>query len=568
MRRRLIIYTTLISCAGLLCFFAVSVYNTYTNNLRHAENTIVETTQICANLYKTNTDPSEFVRTGNDTRITIIASNGSVIADSSPLDFDRLESHLDRPEIQAAANDLPAVYSRYSETLGTNYLYYAMKVGIDSDDSGSYVFVRTSIPIDKLDTYLSQSLPVLILLFIVVALLCFILTRGVVNRISKPLETIKEKLNLLSEGRFTHIPMSGQYSEFEEIDAIVCEIDDVAQVLQTNIEALQEEKNKAEYILNNISDAIIAVNSISDIVLVNNAAQNVLGITPEVIGKNINYLTGNKELLDAINDCVNQGNNALSEIFMTGRTYILTVKQLENTTLTMVILSDITASRESAKLREEFFENASHELKTPLTAIRGFNELCTLNNTDPKLAKYIEGIERETGRMLTLIGDMLRLSELSHSEQLNPVSVSLYDIASEIGEMLSVSIKEKELKFEIAGDGIDVHNCAVSAEPEHIFELMKNLIENAVRYNNQNGSITVTLGQGSLKVSDTGIGIALEAQTRLFERFYRVEKSRSIQSGGTGLGLSIVKHICNLYGWNLTLKSRPAIGTDVTVLFS
>jgi two-component system phosphate regulon sensor histidine kinase PhoR len=232
----------------------------------------------------------------------------------------------------------------------------------------------------------------------------------------------------------------------------------------------------------------------------------------------------------------------------------------------MVVLSDVTESRENTKRREEFFANASHELKTPLTAIKGFNELTALNNKDESIGKYINSITRETDRMLSLISDMLKLSELENTQETNPVTVSLSKAAHEVSEVLSASINDKALTFEVDGDAM------VSAEQDHIYEIMKNLIETAVRYNTQNGKVTVTVKHDiksvRLTISDNGIGIPPEEQTRIFERFYRVEKSRSQRNGGTGLGLSIVKHICALYDWTLSVKSKLGVGTEVTVAFN
>ena len=222
-------------------------------------------------------------------------------------------------------------------------------------------------------------------------------------------------------------------------------------------------------------------------------------------------------------------------------------------------------NRENAKRREEFFANASHELKTPLTAIKGFNELACINNKDDNINRYIDAISRETERMLLLIGDMLKLSELGDIEDLSPIDVSLSKIVSEVCDALSPITSEKTIVIEASGDAV------VCAEQEHVYELIKNLVENAIRYNNDGGQVSITVENDkngiSLSISDDGIGISPEEQTRIFERFYRVEKSRSQKSGGTGPGLSIVKHICALYGWKISLKSKLGIGTEIVVEF-
>jgi len=559
MKKRLFIYTTLIILAGLLCFFAVSIAITYHNNLRLAKDLVMETAQIYADIYAGTANPDLLVKTGDDTYITLVSRDGTVLSDDRSLDIGAMENHLNRPEIQAALAGNPAAYVRYSDTLGVDLIYYAVKV---DGTGGEYAFVRAAVPVAKIDAYLWQSLPLLLLILCVVVLLCFFLSRGMAVRITKPIQTIEQRLRLLLSGAYTPAPVTGSY---EEIDAILGGVGEAAQLLQNSLTALRDEKNKAEYILNNIGDGIFAVDANRAVTLINNAALMLFGVTPDITGKDLNYLSYEKALAAAVDDCITHEKNTLFELALNGKTYLVTAKRLRGTTMTMVILSDITDSRESAKQREEFFSNASHELKTPLTAIKGFNELTALNNKDESLRKYIGSITRETDRMLSLIGDMLALSELENTQDIRPASVSLAKTAHEVREVLSVAISEKNIDFEIIGDGM------VDAEPEHVYELVKNIVENAVRYNNQGGRVSVTMESDKEKtwlfVYDNGIGISPEEQTRIFERFYRVEKSRSQRNGGTGLGLSIVKHICALYGWKLSLKSKLGVGTEVAVAF-
>jgi len=561
MKKRLFLYTTLIITAGLLCFFASSVYITYRNNLGIAKDTVAETAQICADLYSDGADVSAFTDVPGNTRITLISPEGEVLADSRPLDPDALENHLNRPEIQSALNGAPEPCVRYSETLGTDLIYYALK----AERGDGYVFIRAAVPVAQIDAYLLQALPLFAVLLLLVALLSLAFSRGMIKRLTKPLESVERKLRLLSSGEYAPMPAAAAIDSYEEVDAMLRSIDEVTQVLQGSLTALTDEKKKAEYILNNIGDGIFAVDAEKNIAFINNAACGMFGVTPEIAGKHINYLTNDKTLAAAVDDCAVHEKSSLFELALAGKIYLVTLKRLPGTALTMAVLSDVTDSRESEKQREEFFANASHELKTPLTAIKGFNELTALGNKDENMDKYIGGIARETDRMLALLGDMLALSELENTQELHPTSVSLAKTAHEVREVLSAAIGEKNMEFEIIGDG------TVNADPAHVFELIKNLAENAVRYNEQGGRVSITMESDKentwLFVYDNGIGIPPEEQTRIFERFCRVEKSRSQRSGGTGLGLSIVKHLCALYGWKLSLKSKLGVGTEVTVVF-
>jgi len=559
MKKRLFLYTLLIIFAALLIYFAVSLYAAYTDNIDLAKETVMETTQICANLYNDNTDATKFVKAGGETRITIVAADGTVLADNSQVDVSTLDNHLTRPEIHAAANGTPAAYVRHSGTLGIDLIYYALKV----KSGDSYVFIRAAIPVARVDSYLFRSLPPLILLLFVIALLSFFFIRSVVNRAVTPFGSVEQKLRLLASGEYKSEPVAASY---EEIDKITRNIDDVALVLQKSMADLRDEKSKLDYIINNIGDGLFVVDEDKNITLINSAALGIFDVTSDIAGKDLNYLSYDRTVSAAIDDCISLVKNSLFEFSQKGSVYLVSVKRLPDTNLTMVILSDVTENRENAKQREEFFANASHELKTPLTAIKGFNELTAINNKDDGIRKYIESITRETDRMLSLIGDMLKLSELENASRINPEQVSLAKTVNEARETVSTVISEKSIFFDTAGDGI------VSAEPAHVYELVKNLVENAVRYSNQGGRVTVKIEAGKkyvrLTVSDNGIGISPEEQTRIFERFYRVEKSRSQKNGGTGLGLSIVKHICALYGWKLSLKSKLGVGTEITIQFS
>ena len=558
MKKRLFIYTMLIISTGLLCFFAASVYITQNNNLNIAKDTVMETARNYADLYTSDTELSAFVKTSGDTRITIIAPDGTVLADSRPLDITSLENHLDRPEVQAAANGSPTAFVRHSDSLGVDMIYYAVTIPTGYATFDGFVYLRAAIPVAKIDAYLFQSLPLLIVLLLAVALLCFAFSRGMIGRVTKPFESVERKLRLLSNGEYVPEPIDGSY---EEIDAIIRGIDEVAQVLQSSFADLWDEKTKLDYVMSNIGDGLFVLDDDKKITLINSAALGIFNANLEIVGKNVNYLSNEKTLVDTVRDCVNHNEDALFEFLTNGRIYLTAVKQLHDTKLTMVVLSDVTENRENAMRREEFFANASHELKTPLTAIKGFNELTALNNKDEGINKYIDSITRETDRMLSLIGDMLKLSELENTQNTTPVTVSLKKTAEEVRETLSAAISEKSITLDIIGDG------TVEAEPSHVYELIKNLAENAVRYNNPNGRVSVTIENTGIFVYDDGIGISPVEQTRIFERFYRVEKSRGKRGGGTGLGLSIVKHICALYGWELSLKSKLGVGTEITVTF-
>jgi two-component system phosphate regulon sensor histidine kinase PhoR len=563
MKKQLFFYIIIIIFLGVFGFFSASVFSVYSNNVKIAKDMVMETAHVYAGLYNEETDLQSFVQTGTDTRITVIAYDGKVLADTRPLDINTLQNHLLRPEIQAAISGNSESFIRYSETLGTNLLFYALK----KDVGDVYVFIRAAIPVAKINTYLNTSIPLLTFLLFVVALLCFYFTQKIVNRITLPLSSIEKKLRSLSSGVYWHDDFNPEtsFDSYDEINKITQNINEVAVLLKNSFSALSNEINKQDYILNNINAGIFLVDEQKNIALINDSALAIFHANANVSGKNLNYLSYDKQLAAAVEDSLIREKNTIFEMTLDGHIYYTAVKRLPETSLTMIALSDVTENRENAKRREEFFANASHELKTPLTAIRGFSELTSMNNKDENIQKYVESITRETDRMLSLVADMLKLSELENIREIHPVPLSLAKTVNEIRGDLSTAMQEKSINFETEGDAL------INAEPKDVYELIKNLVENSVRYNNQSGNVFAKIENDKdgarLIISDDGIGISSEDQTRIFERFYRVEKSRSQKNGGTGLGLSIVKHICVLYGWELSLQSKLGVGTEVRVVF-
>ena len=248
-----------------------------------------------------------------------------------------------------------------------------------------------------------------------------------------------------------------------------------------------------------------------------------------------------------------------------GNIYMVIARALENS-FTVIVLTDITQIRNGEKMREEFFANASHELKTPLTAIKGFNDLIALKTSDEEIKSFTAKSDKEITRLVSLIGDMLDLSKLENGVKITDAEeLDLGKIATEVAESLAPLAANKKISVSVSGNGI------VRMEREHALELVKNLVENAIRYNNENGKVEVSVlndgGNVVLRVKDNGIGIEEEHLGRIFERFYRVNKSRSRETGGTGLGLSIVKHVCALYNAEPVVHSRYGEGTIVEVKF-
>lgn len=434
--------------------------------------------------------------------------------------------------------------------------YYAVKVNVDD----SYVFVRAAIAVESVQGYIQKSIVVMVCVLIAVLVLSYLASVAVSNGILKPLKDVKNNLEAVKNDSYVpSIPSSSD----KEINAILAEINDVSEKLHDSMRRESNDKQKLDYILDNISDGIVVLGKGGDIVSINKNACAVFGIK-DAAGKNYTVLTADRGFSAHVANCLENGTSCDFEYASDGKFYMVSARTLENET-GVLVLSDITAIKTSEKTRSEFFANASHELKTPLTAIKGFNDIIGLQTSESETKALSEKIDREVSRIIALLKDMLDLSELESQKDVNPEDVSLAKIAESVKESLAPVAKEKNVEISIDGDAI------VKMEKEHAIELVKNLVENGVKYNRSGGSVKVTISSDAshttLTVADDGIGIEEKHQQRIFERFYRVNKSRSRETGGTGLGLAIVKHICTLYNADLSLTSKLGVGTTVTVTF-
>lgn len=502
-------------------------------------------------------EPSFIENVPDDVRLTVVDATGKVLADSEQADVSNLDNHINREEIIAALNGKPKTVTRYSDTVGKNMLYYAEKV----DTADGYVFVRVSIPVKSVNAYILKTIP-LSLGILAAALLCAVLASLFLSSgLIKPLKAIGQSLKNIESDSFTPVLAT---TDDQDVNAILTDINGVGEKLHDTIRTATNEKERLDFVINNVSDGIVVLDNNGEIGLINSNAADIFGVK-DAVGKQINVLSADESFVSAMADCAANGKNGIFEYSNEKSVYLVAVRRVENG-LTIAVLSDITATKNAEKTRSDFFANASHELKTPLTSIKGFNEMIALNSKDEAVLGYSAHIEKEIARILVLIDDMLNLSKLENDNTLTPVPLNAEEIALDVADSLSGMAKEKDVEVSVSGGGI------VFAEREHLFELVKNLVENGIRYNNAGGKVDVSIdenhGATTIKVADNGIGIDDSNQARIFERFYRVDKSRSRETGGTGLGLAIVKHVAELYGAELSLKSKLGVGTTVTVTFT
>ena len=557
MKKKIIVTNVIIVVFALLILFLSGISITKSIYKKQAEERIIDV----ANIYAENYTSSDKVvkNVPKDYRVTVVDKSGKVLSDSETADVSNMENHIDREEIVAALHGKPVAVTRRSDTTNKDMVYSAVKVDLSADD---YVFVRVSTPVDSVNLYATSTiLPnfyVLIAAIIAAVILSVVLTKSLV----KPMAEIKNNLIALNNGTFTPSTPS---EKDPEINKMLSEINDIGEKLSDTITTVSEDNKKLDYILNNVSDGIVVITREGNIEVMNDNAKLVFDVKNDAISSNYTVLSANEKFISAVSDAVNERINKVFEFTTAAHDVYLTSIRCLNGGMTIIVLSDITAVKHGEEIRSEFFANASHELKTPLTAIKGFNDVIGMKSKDGDIGTLSAKIDKEVNRVVSLIDDMLNLSKLETTKTPIVEKVDLVAVAYDAEESISALARDKNVNIEISGEGV------VEMEKDHAYELVKNLMENAVRYNEDGGHVFVSVDEKSdkvtLKVKDDGIGIDEENQSRIFERFYRVNKSRSRETGGTGLGLSIVKHVAELYDAKLTLSSTLGAGTEITVSF-
>lgn len=487
------------------------------------------------------------------TRITLIKADGNVIFDSEKKSD---ENHLERSEIKDALQDGEGYSSRYSETTRTNTYYYAMKLS-----NGN--ILRVAKDADALNSVFTSILPYMILIFIMLLIMSlaigFFLTKKIINPITKLSESVDDI--------GTDIDADDIYPE---LSPFITEIIAQKREIRYQLGKVEREKNKVAAIIQNMSEGMILLDLDKNILLMNEATKRIFNVGDVTLKHDsLLYISRDKD----VNDCVDKaldGENSSLELMLNGRIYQMianpVASQGEQIGVICLII-DITEKKEMESMRQEFTANVSHELKTPLTSISGYAEMIEAGIVKEEDIKNFAGrIRKESARLLSLISDIILLSRLDNSQKAEAIrkeTVNLLTIAQKCADDIAVQAERQGVVVRVSGE-----EYIMRGNITLLTELVQNLCDNAVRYNrDKDGKVDITVGNGFIDVKDTGIGIPSEHRARIFERFYRVDKSRSKERGGTGLGLAIVKHICELYDAKIELKSSEGFGTEIKITF-
>ena len=479
-------------------------------------------------------------------RITWIQADGKVIYDTQA-GADSMENHADRQEVKQALAEGEGSSSRYSDTLMEKTSYYARLL-----DDGSVLRVST--------TYATAGLLVLGMLqpILVVLIAALVLSGILARRISK---RIVEPMNSIDLDR----PLEND--TYEELSPLLNRINQQHKEIEMQMRYLKQRTDEFTQITESMKEGLILLDNKGNVLSINEAAQNILETDSDCIGQSFLSIERSRNINNAIQSAFEEGH---SEIYAQygNREYQVDISRIESggETVGAVLLAfDITEQQNAQRNRREFTANVSHELKTPLQGIIGSAELIENGMVKPEdMPRFIGHIRKEASRLVTLIEDIIRLSQLDEGRQMPSEQVDLFELADEVKSVLEGACEAKNINMKLMGE----HVC-VDGVKRLLYEIIYNLCDNAVKYNNEGGIADIDISSDEknayITVRDSGIGIPQDQQERVFERFYRVDKSHSKESGGTGLGLSIVKHAVSYHNGTVSMKSEPGNGTEIRV---
>ena len=570
MKKRIIGATLLTVVFALLISNVVGVLMFRSREMDAARSTLQELLELM-DAQSAITEPEalmdQFHAAAPDKRLTIIDTDGTVLADTGA-DASTLEDHNDRPEVALAEATGWGEAVRRSDTLGTSMLYVAKRFA-------DGMIGRAAMPLSSINSLAMTSVWGALIASAAALLLAFLLSRRTANRVVAPLSSVGTALQGVLDGKKAP-GLEGPQAD-DELRPILRYIDKLMEQLEGYIQSITAERDKVSLILDCMDEGLILLDEDGKVLAINRAARTLFGFPEGEQEDGALLLTRSRRLRKAIHDCQEKHSSimldvdALTEDARSLRLFVSPVsgRQYEGQPVgTSILVSDVTELKKAEGIRSEFTANVSHELKTPLTSIKGFTDMLSSGMvTSPADQKrFITMIGVEVDRLIDLINDILKLSELEsvaidQTEERSAVLEAAHDTAS----LLEPSAKAAGVTLAVEGESV-----TVGVPMSRLKELLFNLMGNGIKYSENGGTVTTRVrvedSKAVISVEDHGIGIPEEDQSRVFERFYRVDKGRARKNGGTGLGLAIVKHITQLYGGTVGLESQVGKGSTFTVI--
>jgi two-component system, OmpR family, phosphate regulon sensor histidine kinase PhoR len=552
MRRKLVIVNSIVIFLSLVLFLFVSTFifrninrESTSSNLRS------QLTTIATYFDGTNFEETKalFTNTNPSLRLTIVNIDGSQVLDS--WNETNPGSRLNRPEII----DIGSIHIRYSDTTQTEMMYIA------TIDNG-YI-LRIALPINLIDqfinNYLAVGLLALLIIFSLSLFVLFPLTRS-------SLKPLNDKLASLSK-----IAGDRQYQSSDSIEELASKINEFEYLIKQKLNVFEDESVELDKVFNSMNQGLIVVSNDENILAVNDYAINLFKVKKaDILNKNYIFLIRELSIQEKIKNVIFNKNFQSFDLKFNNRTIqasFIPFNNLSNNKLIegiIIILNDVTELRNIENIKREFFANASHELKSPLTTILGYQQMIKegVITSSEDVKNATEKTIKEVTRMNQMVIEMIELSKLESNQEGKVEDVRLDTVIKEITDRYRKQLEDNKLTL-----NLNLAKVSKKVSKNYMEQLFANLIDNAIKYNKPNGSITIELTDKKFVIADTGLGIASEHVSRVFERFYRVDMAKSKDSGGTGLGLAIVKHVCSHYNFKINLESQIKSGTKVSVEF-
>ena len=548
------------------------------NNIKYSQVMIMNIMEMLENeidIYdmKTEEDFRKFVLQSDkkDLRISVIATNGIVIADTTTnIALSPMANHTNRSDVIEAlhsSGDKTVFSIHTSASQKIPYIYASKK--INTKDNIDYI-LRISMPMDSVNKYLITFLFTAVMVIGIVIIIMALVLPSTAKSIMIPFYSIKETLDNIYKNKSQNIK---NLTGFNDINDILYDINELAIDLNNNIIGYQTEREKLNYVLENIAQGIVAINKNKDIFFINQFALELLNSTDSDI-KSLNEIIKDKSVIKKIEDAIKL--NRFSKFDIKERNMdieINVIPILNNKNISALIkFEDVTDIRKVEIEKQDFFINASHELKTPLTSILGYSELLinmsAKDKNENKKTDFIKRINAEALRMKELVLNMLTLSRMEANwQETIDEKIDLKDIILNVFESNKIKSQKRNINIELY-----IESAIIIANKEKITEVVNNLVDNAIKYTDDGGEIKIILKNNKDKaiftVKDNGCGIESKYLNRIFERFFRVKNEKYLKVQGTGLGLTIVKNICAHYNADIYINSEENKGTEISVVFN
>ena len=547
MRRRILLVSLLVSVVGLVLLSVLFTELYYSGAISQAEGQL----KIYMNVFEDEYDPAAEANAEAErlselfggARITLFSPDGAVLADTQS---DTSENHAAREEFTEALESGEGFAVRSSSTLGTNMIYYCRAFPAEGDVQ---YLARIAVPVSSEVAVFTDAIPTLIWFILVDVLVCLLIAWLATSFILRPVERLT-KAAATSGGKEVQ-------TEYSELAPIAKMMNDMNADINDKMAKMKEDQRLEKLILGSMEHGIVIFRSAEDVILINKTAARLLDYEQN---EPVRAFTEDREIADIL--AAREPSSVYRKL--EGRDYNLRFTFKEQSSV--LLITDVTESMAAARSKNDFIANVTHEMNTPLTSIRGFAELIAEGGIPPeRIPGVAKTIIKQSDRLSNLIRSIINFSAID-SDELPDYEVDLTELVRETISSFEPKLSQKNISLKL-----DIANgVRVMSRRERLLEIFNNLVSNAIRYNKEGGTLTVTLTGGehpALAVADTGVGIAEGDKDRIFGRLYTVDKSHNGGGGGFGLGLAIVKKLCKRAGWKLSVESELGVGTEFKIEF-